>query len=227
MLKSLAGLAGVLLMPFDRLGRLTSAPAASADAGSEGELYAGFLLLPEGVPAPSYVRGAKRGAPVFGEPGPGKTASPSAARSTYLASEAELARVVGTPCYTLANIPGGARRTKAVLIQHSTGDPYLGQVGFETYDREVDAWETTIALEMLLDFPQPFPLWSCGPREPGGPVISFRKAEFLPVPGVMVSTARGYVFHWIQYGALYTARVEYDCSLTEAQSVIASLETIG
>ncbi|NBD35313.1 MAG: hypothetical protein GVY30_04865 [Chloroflexi bacterium] len=76
------------------------------------------------------------------------------------------------------------------------------------------------------DFPRPFPLWSSDPVEPGGPAVVLEKVDFLPSPGIMVTTRRGYVFHWIENDVLYTLITEFDPSREEAFALVPSLALV-
>ncbi len=220
-IKGLAAAAGVVLLPLDRVaGRQMR---AQSEAAATGELYAGFMLLPEGAPEPSLVKHPVLGIPIFGEvpaehKGKARVAMVSAAES-----EQALAKACGFPIYTMKVLPSGLRARKPELTRYSSGELFWATTSFESLDPQRQQWETTVGICAQREFPRPFPIWSEGVREPGGPSIVPEKVGFLPSPGVMVPTPHGFVFFWIESEVLYRATIELGGSRDEAIGLLGNL----
>jgi hypothetical protein len=73
------------------------------------------------------------------------------------------------------------------------------------------------------DFPYPVPIWENEPVEPDGPGVLPEKVDFLPVPGVMVKTQSGYVFHWIENDILHTIVFESEDIALDGRSAFEQL----
>lgn len=221
-IKALAAVGGVLLLPLDRLGGRV-APVAEAQEPTVGELYEGFLLLPEGASVPSLVKYPALGTPIFGEVPAGYKRGARIAVASAMESEQALAKACGFPIYTLKTLPSGARARKPLLTRYSSGEPFWAATSFESLDPQRQQWETTIGVCAGRVFPRPYPIRSAGVREPGVPASVPEKVSFLPSPGVMVPTARGFVFAWIESEVLYRATIELGGPRDEAIGLLGNL----
>lgn len=223
-IKVMGWLGGIILTPLGRLRRWESTDLARADAPPEGELYAGFLLLPEGTPIPPMVSPSELGVPIMCGVGVGRGGPHPTAVTKYMNTHHDLAQEVSFPVYTFYKLPGHLRAAGAHLIKHETGEVFSAAVNFDSYNLEAREWEEgTVSISADPDFPRPFPLWSSNPVEPGGPATTLEKVDFLPAPGIMVVTQDGYVFHWIENEILFTMVMEHTPSLEEARSLARSL----
>ncbi len=219
-LKVLSALGAVLLVPLDKLtGR--SAVVAEAEPPEVGELYAGFVLLPEGTPTPSFVLPSRHGIPRFEGATPG-----AGAITTELGSAEELAAKIAVPVYTLSQLPTGLRAAGATLIQHPSGEVFGAWVGFESYVPHLKTWACTVDVWVQPDFPQPLPL-IIPRRLAESDQGAVQKVDFLPAPGIAIRGVHDTVFHWISRGIYYRLRTDYDPSPAEADALAAALTVIG
>lgn len=179
---------------------------------SLGESYAGFLLLPDRAITPSSVKYPKRGIPTFCGVGVGRGGPAPTAVSRSFRAVGEIASEVSFPLYTFSKLPENLRPADAHLIAHDTGEVFAVLADFEAYNKHSGNWETTVSIWAHPEFPRPFPLWSSEPVEPDGPAVVPEKVNFLPSPGVMVTTQQGAVFHWIRNDVLYTLIAELGLS---------------
>jgi len=221
-----------MLSPLGRLKRLYSdEPSLEQSTTSQtpliGELYAGFLLLPDGAPVPPTVKYPERGVPTFCGVGAGRDSLEPTPVIRSFSAVTDLTQEVNFPVYTLSKLPEGLHLAGANLIQHKTGEIFAAVIDFQSRHRHSGDWETTVSIWAQPEFPRPFPLWSSKPVEPGGPAVILEKVGFLPSPGVMVTDQQGAVFHWIENGVLYTLRAEPGLSREEALTLasLLSLET--
>jgi hypothetical protein len=219
--KALAAVAGTLLVPLDRLAGEATAPVVEAQAPPAGEVCEGFLLLPEGTPLPSFVKPSMYGIPRFGHVEPGLGAI-----TTDLGSAEELARKGRMLVYTLSQLPDGLRFAGATLVQHPTGEVYGGWARYESHNPRVDIWECTVDVWAQPDFPQPLPLWARGAGARGS-LGALGKTSCLPVPGIVVRTGLGHVFHWVQGGVYYRLRAEYQAAREDAERLAMALSPVG
>jgi hypothetical protein len=139
------------------------------------------------------------------------------------ATPAELARVGSFPMYTLGAIPDGLRYGGSLLVRRPTGQPSGGWIFFQSYDAALAMWQTTVRIRAKRHFPRPYPLWFSAAMGPSGPAVIPEKVTFLPSPGIMVATALGYVFHWIQSDTLYTLFAEHGPTHEQAEAIGRSL----
>lgn len=214
-------LAGTTLFQWPKLLQLGSQPqtrSLSSEPPPGVEEYAGFLLLPEGTPVPSFVRYPERGIPVFCGLGDAEIT----AVSQSLTGAEDLVKELGFAVYTFRELPKGLRPIGANLIRYKTGEVYAASVNFGSFDQS-DYNRGTVSITAQPDFPRPFPLRSYAPVEPGGPAVILQKVGFLPSPGIMIATHKGYVFYWIERDILYTLSAEHSPSREEIQALVGSL----
>ncbi|VAW31353.1 hypothetical protein MNBD_CHLOROFLEXI01-169, partial [hydrothermal vent metagenome] len=79
------------------------------DAGELGEIYNGFLLLPDGVIAYDFVQPPKRGTPIVCGTGIGR-GGPEPEVTTVVVEDADsLETLTDIPFYTISPLPRGMR----------------------------------------------------------------------------------------------------------------------
>jgi hypothetical protein len=210
---------------FAQEGSQSITPAQPLAQLVEGELYADFLLLPEGAALPDFVTPPRLGIPIVCSVGIGGPAPTAISESLHTAEE--LASEVDIPIYTFNPVPEGLQPVGASLIRHETGELYMVTIGFQSYQEETNEWETTVHFSGYPDVPKPFPLWESTPVEPGGPAIILEKVDFLPSPGILVATQRGHVLHWIENGVFYMLVVEHTTSRDAIQPFVDSLTLLN
>lgn len=176
---------------------------SSGQEDSVGESFAGFFLLPEGAPIPSFIQESKRGIPVVCGIGADKGGAVATAITEAFSNVEDLKNVIDFPIYVLQPISENFQFLEASVLKHETGEVFSVSVSFQTYNSETDQWQSTISVWAEPDFPRPFPLYFNEPIEADVPAIVLEKVDFLPSPGIMVATATGHVCHWIENGILY------------------------
>ncbi len=219
-LKFVGGIGMIILTPIRRLNLF---PRKQLEQDIMGELYSGFLILPEGAPIPSIVKGPKLGFP--NECGIGVVSEVPDRR--FITQEydtlEEFTRDTRVAMYSLKEIPKDTQLGSVSTIKTIDGEIYLVSLGYETYRADVDVWQCTIWLLAQMDFPYPIPIWHNNPVEPNGPAVRPEKVDFLPKPGIMVRTQNGYVFHWIENSIFFTLVFEDIKAYSEIELITKNL----
>lgn len=124
-----------------------------------GEIYAGFLLLPEGTPPPVTVRPPSVGAaPIIMEQlhgGPQPTTVPK-----QFSSAQDLAKAVPFPIFTLRQAPDRTRPGSAWLVSHVSGQAFSASVSFQSYDSQLGVWADNVSVTAMPNVSSPYPFWS-------------------------------------------------------------------
>lgn len=191
-----------------------------------GELYAGFLLLPEEIPVPAFVKYPLLGPPILC--GVGQKEPQLTGYSRLFTSVEEIAASLDFPIYTLSNLPTEFQSRGGSIIWHNTGEIYAASVHFEVYNKESNLWETVVSIWAQPEYPKPYPLWWRAPVEPDGPAITLNKIDSLPTLGIRSDSQQGNVFYWIKDDILYTLAQEAIYLLQNLKSTtpLGSLEPI-
>lgn len=137
-IKVLGAANAVILNPMKRLGWWRS-PEFTLAEEAEGELYAGFVLLPEGATIPPFIQDEKVGIPNMCGAGEAETRGCMNAEYVLFEGEAELAVRGGFPVYTLNQPPDELRPSGAFLLKNKNGSSFSGTVAFEAYDDQLSS----------------------------------------------------------------------------------------
>lgn len=224
--KALAAVGGALLLPLDRLAGRGSAPAALAQEPAVGELYAGFVLLPENALVPAFVKPARLGIPKFSADG--AAASRSGAVITKLLSTAkELAAASELRLYEFTMLPDGVHLSQAVLCLHPSGEVYSATLNYLSCPAVAGSWGFVASISAEPDFPRPFPIRLSRPLEPAALGVIPEKVDCLPCPGIALPTCGGYFYQWIENDVHYTAILERGEGGLEARQYVRSLVRVG
>lgn len=176
---------------------------ANAQEPSSKELYAGFVLLSEAAPVPDFVR-ESRGIVLDQEC---DCQDPALAGETVqFDGIQELSASVSIPLYVPTALPRNARLAHTSVTRFvESGDVWEIAISFATGD----ARGGSISVRASPEFPQPYPVWPVRLwfAHDDGPIYP-EKVTISGSPGVMLPSARGYVFLWIERGVLYTLAVE-------------------
>lgn len=190
-----------------------------------GELYAGFLLLQEGIPLPDFIVCPEAGPPIIC--GVGQEKPELTGQGILYPTLEEVINGVDFPVYTLAYLPSELRLRGGSVIRYTTGEIYSASIDFEVFNPKVDLWETRVSIWAQPDFCTPYPLWFSSPAEAGEPSIVLEKVNFLPVPGIKAKVQQGAVYYWIENNTLFTLIQELDDFSFGVQEIIGSLEFIS
>jgi len=223
-LKTISTFAAAALVPLDSIARKWS--RGRSQAPWQGEVYAGFVILPEGDPIPSFVVPPTIPLPMVCGVGEGREGQPPFTFGRYFDTAAEVVREAGTPVYTLSRVPSGLRPSRPRVVQHLTGEVFAVSLDFESRNPITREWESTVSIWAEPDFPRPVPLWWSDPVEPDGPSVTYQKVDDPPSPGLMVESAQGYVFHWIADDVYFIMRVENGSSEEEARGMVRQLTLV-
>jgi hypothetical protein len=181
-------------------------------AETGGELFGGFVLLPEGAPVPDIVQDYKFGIPTMCGVSETHSESHNVAGALHmnLANADELAVRGKFPIYTFNKPPYRLQPSGASLIAHDTGEVWGGWVTFKLHDPTLNATYTALSILAQFDFPQPMPLWSGKQVEADVPPVRLEKVDFTPGGfGILVRARFGFALHWIQNGVYYTLSADH------------------
>lgn len=223
-LKILGASGALALAPLSGLARAGSkANAAAPIDPSAGELYGGFLLLPNGTPPPASIKAPRFGIPVMCTQGQGQ----ATAMGRHFGTHGDVRANTRLPLYTPRTLPANLQ-TQADggdVIEYEFGAVFAVQLDYKPAVPRSDVLQGSVTVWAQADFPRPFPMWF-GPDERGGN-IQLEKVDFLPAPGLQVATPLGYVFHWIKDDVYYSLRVENNPSRADAQAFASSLAPLS
>lgn len=197
---------------FLRPGRAARSDPESPKIADIGELYGGFVLLPDGAPLPVEVSGDYKGFPNpcgVVEPGGSEHTEPSDAVHVDLTDARRFSAMAGIPVYGLEGLPQGLTSVRASIVKDGTGEVHGGYLSYSATDarNKVNSAAVTIAVEK--GFPHPYPLWSAKPVEEGGPSIELEKVDYVPGgEGVMIRTTPGFDLLWIANDVLHHLSAE-------------------
>ena len=184
--------------------------------GYEGEIYEGFLLLPDGAPLPSFVKCVP--APILCQTD-GQSDPAWLGQVIKYDSLEELRRRTPFPLYVPGSPPYQIHFVDADVIQFTlSGDIFMVMLNFgsEQDDPLLKIWASPF-------YPRPYPIWPVRlPSSPEEPIYP-EKVIFTPSPGVMRPTFSGLMIDWIQYNVLYTLVTEHDPRREAAEAAARSL----
>lgn len=209
------GLSSVLpFIPIDVAGLGSAIHAASAQDATVGEIYAGFLLLPDESPVPSTVTPAKFGVPIMCTQGGASVT----AIVTYFDTHKDVQKRSQMQLYTFGNMPVNLQPAGGQVIEHEFGPIFGAETFFQSSQGSARLWAQS-------DFTRPFPMWS-GPNSAGA-AVQLDKVDFLLTPGLRVTAPLGYVFYWIARDVLYRLTIEKTIAATDAQALATSLTPLS
>ena len=222
-IKVLGTVATVVLSPVRQLGRWS---ASVAENDLAGELYSGFVLLPEGAPTPDFVAPAQLPETISCGMVEGLEGTLKEAVLIELDNLSTTKDRFSFPLYTFNLLPEQLRQGKPYILSNDLGNVYRITVPYELYDQTSSSWVTALTLWVDPDFPRPYPLWASEPVEPGGPAMVLEKVNFLPSPGIKIVTREGFACFWIESDALYTLIAEPSPTGPDASKLVALLAPV-
>jgi len=206
-IKLFSSTGAVLLAPLRGLGQIGEKDYLQ-EGKLAGDLYGGFLLLEEGAQVPEFIQYPT--IPMPNGCGVGvdeKNPKPSAI-SQFFETPEDLARGVSFRVYLPKRMPDGVRHGKAYSLSNSNGSLYEVSLPFESYNSETQLWEAVASFWIQLHYPKPLPLWSEEPVETDTLGVRYDKVDFLPSPGLQLTTQEGFVYYWIENDIFYTLILE-------------------
>ncbi len=189
--------------------------------GYEGEIYEGFLLLPDGAPLPSFVQCAP--APILCETD--SQHDPTLiGKSIRFTSIEELRNYVPFPLYIPAVLPTNVQLIGINVIQFvRSGDIFAVTINFGATDIN----QSRITVRARPIYPRPYPIWPVhSPIFHEKELVHPDKVNFLPTPGIMRPSVAGYVLDWIKQDVLYTLVAEHSLDHEAAVTLAKSLVQI-
>lgn len=118
-----------------------------------GELYEGFLLLPENAPLPNWVQLPLLGAPVVCG---GEDAHMDAVTTTQNSVQG-LASASGIAMYELVEIPY-LRSIGGEIVRYSGGEVFSVSLSYESFNAIHNIWHTTLIIWAMPYYPYPYPI---------------------------------------------------------------------
>lgn len=188
-----------------------------------GELYAGFILLPDGAPIPNFVQPPKSEPPILC--GVGDNHDPTATTKSF-SSISEMRKNLEFPIYSLEKTPTNLELLGGHLVIHTTGEIYSSLISFGVRPSHLDRTVSIVSLWAFHDITIPYPLWFSDPLDTSETQFILEKVNFLPAPGIMTPTSGGYVFYWIMNEILYSIAIDPADSFDNAINIINSLKLV-
>jgi len=217
---ALAGLALLRRIPGGTHAPRAAGSAPPLPGPGEGEIWEGFVLLPEGAPLPSFVTCAP--APILCQTDGSPEAEALRGEVLTFPDLEQLRPFIRFPLYRPSRLPPGiAWRGAAVTRFARSGEVFSVSLNFG--DGEGVPRIRVIAQPM---YPSPYPVWPVyAPDRPEEPIFP-EKVFFTPRPGLRLPSARGHLALWQEAGVLYTLIAEHDPRREATIALIASLQPI-
>lgn len=231
-IKTLGMFGGVILTPLGRLVRWLPSGLADTETPSAGELYAGFVLLPEDAPIPSFVQCAP--APILCQVDNEHDPVVMTHRGETIGFDSieELISNVSFRTYVPTLLPADMTFIHGQIIRFvQSRKVFEASMNFGFPDNR----QPLVSVSARPVFPRPYPVWPVHSPpvyesqtwpEQDDIVVSPEKVGFTPAPGLMLPTADGHLLHWIRQNILYTLIVEHDRRRDAVEDIAQSLVEI-
>ncbi len=180
------------------MARPENAPPTPPATGA-GEVWEGFVLLPEGAPIPSFVTCAP--APILCQTDGSPEAEALRGEVLPVRDLAEARAQIPFPLYRPTELPF---QQGQVIRFRGGGRVFIVMLDFgRASEPEGSLWARPI-------YPRPYPVWPVRhPEQPEIPVPP-TKVFFTPAPGVLLPTVDGYMVQWIKQDVLYILVTYHD-----------------
>jgi len=198
------------------MARPEKAPPTPPATGA-GELWEGFVLLPEGAPIPPFVRQVPT--PILCQTD-GRPEAEALRGETLTFTEPERLRsLIRFPLYGPSRLPPGIVWQGATVTRFArSGEVFSVSLNFG--DGEGVPRIRVIAQPM---YPSPYPVWPVyAPDRPEEPIFP-EKVFFTPRPGLLLPSAQGHLALWIEQNILYVLIAEHDPRLESNIELTKSL----
>jgi hypothetical protein len=214
-IKLIAAAGGLLLPPISWLAQKT---ARANDMGSDhqvllplvskggepvGELYGGFILLPDGIPIPDFVIPPQLNVPDVCGVGHEETDRSAKALTRQFTSLEQLHADLNKniPVVSFEKLPEKLDTEQVTSLGYVSGESVIVTISYSSEN------ESLLFLNAQLDFNRPFPVWFSNPIDDCLPVV-YQKVDFLPNPGLMTIGQTATTYLWIKQDILYTLTVD-------------------
>ncbi|MDQ3006067.1 MAG: hypothetical protein M3R47_11900, partial [Chloroflexota bacterium] len=174
--------------------------------------------LPADAEVPSFVIPAKTKGP--------KEKNKSSTVHKEFKSLKDLKDHVKKPIYIIDEGLQSVQFLGANVISYFDNEVLDVSLGFIDPMNAISMEEANISLAAQYQYPDPYPLWAAAPTEGGNPGYSLEKVDFLPSPGIQITTLYGFVFCWIEKKVLYTLILENNPTSDQALSFVSSLKSL-
>ncbi len=225
---SLAAIAFLLGLPNGvrenitrRAAQPNSEMASPVLQGPPGELYEGFVLLPEiENPIPDFVQLAPGIVLHDGDP-----TSPATGENVVFSTIEELVSYAAFPIYAPTELPHNVQFIDVEVIRHAqTDDIYQAFIRYGQYNADTGTLDPSIIIWAQPEYNRPFPVWPYwDPASNYQHINQPEKAHDTPTPGLALRGSRGHVFQWIARDVLYTLAVEHNSDRGAANQILRSL----
>ena len=206
------------------LGRPVPAAAASPTppTDSEGELWEGFLLLPAGAPLPAWVRSSPT---PFLCQSDSDEATVAPLRGAILRFDRfeEIAPQLSFP-FSFPDILPSEFTFYGIYVTIFQQSRKIFSVSATWVD---STWEPLIRVVAQPTPPSPYPVWPVFSPETPDVLIPPEKVFFLPQPGLLLPSARGYLALWLEQSVLYILIAEHDRRRESFINIAQSLRKVS
>jgi hypothetical protein len=198
-------------------------PEKDPPAAGAGELWEGFVLLPEGAPIPPFVRQVPT--PILCQTDGGPEAEALRGEILTFTELAPLRSLIRFPLYGPSRLPPGMVWQGATVTRFArSGEVFSVSLNFG--DGEGVPRLRVIAQPMYPSpmYPSPYPVWPVyAPNRPEEPIFP-EKVFFTPRPGLLLPSAQGHLALWIEQNTLYVLIAEHDPRLESNIELTKSLK---
>ena len=185
------------------MARPEKAPPTPPATGA-GELWEGFVLLPEGAPIPPFVRQVPT--PILCQTDGRPEAEALRGEILTFTELAPLRSLIRFPLYGPSRLPPGIE-WQGVAVTRFARSGEVFSVSLNFGDGEGVPRLRVIAQPM---YPSPYPVWPVyAPDRPEEPIFP-EKVFFTPRPGLLLPSAQGHLALWIEQNTLYVLIAEHD-----------------
>ncbi len=189
-------------------------------ASFNGEVFAGFVLLPENAPIPAFVEDYKHGVPhMCGAHDSTQSVDASSVDSAVVnephtlnlevSDAVALSLEAKAPAYIVSGLDDSLLSPNISIVKHADGQLWGSWTVYESKRPKGNHPHQPVSILAQYDFPKPMPLWASASPEKGVPSVILEKISVTPdKDGVLIRGIDGYTLHWIDESVYYTLTVD-------------------
>ncbi len=214
-IKKVAIAGGLLLFPFTQFRKiklfLSNSPKTTLPAES-GDLFAGFLILPENTTLPSFIVPPRYLTDAVNNHRNLPIGSSFWFQQYSYSSIQEMVNDIKVPMFCLKDLPDQLFFGHAYILADEIGNVQSEWISYDTFNSEISCTESVIALRAEPDYYRPYPIWQNPQVEPDYPGSVIEKISNPTRQGILMISSEERVYYWIENDVLYSMIIRLSLS---------------